>query len=284
MPRILLLILALAITACTTVQPTLETDDEELETNENLHSVLWTQTAQEYDAVTLQSYRLGIYQLAEALEDPEWTASLEQRDDEGYQNLPPAVVLDVDETVLDNAAYQARLVEEGLQYDSDSWADWVREEAAVPVPGALEFIRAARDRGVEVIYLTNRDAELEEATRDNLQALGFPVGEEDDELLMRGEEPAWDTSNKTPRREYVAENYRILLLFGDNLGDFIGEVDLPVGERDDLFERYRSMWGTRWIAFPNPQYGSWEGALFDFDYGLSREEKLDEKYDQLDLD
>lgn len=281
---VLAAVLLVALGACapmseTTVEPAVTAAAQ---SNENLHSVLWTQTAAEYDALTLQTYRAARRMLDSALTVPGWTAALEQVEDTGYESLPPAVILDVDETVLDNSAYQARLVRDDAQYDRSSWQAWVREEEATPIAGALDFTRYADRQGVAVFYLTNRRAAVEEATRANLARLGFPLDDEVDTVVMRGERPAWDTGDKTTRREVIVEDYRVLLMAGDNLGDFIGEVERSVEERAALAERYGDYWGTRWFVLPNAQYGSWEGALFDYDYGLSREERLQHKYEHLE--
>lgn len=249
--------------------------------NPNLHSTLWMQTAVEYDGVARSAYQLASVMMDRALRDSTWTASLEQADQgpEGFRELPPAVVLDVDETVLDNSAYQARLIEDNETYDSDSWNAWCRERAAVPVPGALAFTQAAAEQGVQVIYLTNRDAAVEEATRDNLRTLGFPVNDAPDAVLTQNEREGWDP--KEPRRAWVAERYRILLLLGDNFGDFASGVETTLADRETIADRYDRFWGTRWIVLPNPQYGSWEGALFDFNYGLPPLETLETKHDRL---
>jgi len=253
-----------------------------VDANEKLNAVLWTQTATEYAALTQQAYAAARDALADALADPTWTAMPEQVGMEAYETLPPAVVLDVDETVLDNSAYEARLIEDGAQFDRASWAAWVEEEAAPAVPGVLEFTQAADSLGIAVIYLTNRRGPGEAATRRNLEALGFPIDESFDAVLTRGDltrtgEPEFDTSEKGPRREVVAERFRVLQLFGDNLGDFLSDVETSVEERDALAAPYADWWGTRWFMFPNPQYGSWEGALFDYDYSLTREERLQRK-------
>lgn len=255
--------------------------------NENLHAVLWTQTATEYAALTKQAYAAARATLDDALADPTWTAMPEQLAMGNYEALPPAVVLDVDETVLDNAAYQARLIEDGGVFERASWSAWVEEAAAPAVPGVLAFTQAAADLGVTVIYLTNRRGSGEAATRRNLEALGFPVHDDFDAVLTRGDltrtgEPEFDTSEKGPRREHVAERFRVLQLFGDNLGDFLSDVETSPEERDELAEPYAEWWGSRWFMLPNPQYGSWEGALFDFDYGLTRDERLQRKADALE--
>jgi acid phosphatase len=249
----------------------------------NLHSTLWTQTAVEYGAVARQAYALAEVMLERALQDSLWTASIEQAEmgSAAYRDLPPAVVLDVDETVLDNSAYQARLIRQNDTYSSDTWNDWVRERKATPVPGAVAFTRAAEQMGVEVIYLTNRDHVVEEATRDNLRRFDFPLNPSDDLLLTENERPEWDGS-KTPRRQFLADQYRILLLIGDNFGDFAPGAERSVGERQRLSQTYQRYWGTRWIALPNAQYGSWEAALYEYNFGLPFLDKMERKYRHLD--
>jgi len=249
----------------------------------NLNATLWQQTAVEYDGLTRGMYQLAEQMLDPALDDSTWTASLKQAEQgvNAYRDKPPAVVLDVDETVLDNSPYQARLVLDNATYGSASWQAWCREASASPVPGALEFTKAAEAKGVQVIYLTNRDAAVEEATRSNLQGLGFPMDPDEDVLLTQGEIPAWKASDKTPRRDAVAEEYRILLLIGDNFGDFVGEVDMSIAEREQKAATFDRYWGTRWIVLPNPQYGSWEGATYTFNYGASPLQKLRDKHNAL---
>ena len=239
-----------------------------------LDATLWAQTAVEYDGVTRGAYRLAGAMMERALADSSWTAALPQAEQPPaqYRDKPPAVVLDVDETVLDNSAYQARLVRQDETYDAESWNAWCREARADPVPGALAFTKQAAARGVQVIYLTNRDSVVERATRDNLRRLGFPVEDAPDAVLTQGERPGW--TPKRARRAWVAERYRVLLLVGDNLGDFAPSVDTSLAVRQRMADQYEAFWGTRWIALPNPQYGSWRGALFDYDYGLTREAQL----------
>ena len=91
--------------------------------HENLNAVLWLQTAIEFEAAAVQAYRLAQLQLDAALSDPSWTAALEQQGD--ASKLPPAVVVDIDETVLDNSYYQARLIRDNAVYATPSWDAWV---------------------------------------------------------------------------------------------------------------------------------------------------------------
>lgn len=248
--------------------------------HDNLNAVLWVQTAAEYTGLTKQAYTTGQLALDEALEDPMWTASTEQLNMGGFEDLPPAVILDVDETVLDNSAFQARLIQTGQSYTSATWAAWTAEEAAPAIPGALNYCKEAAARGITVFYVTNRKAPEESATRNNLKKLGFPVSEQTDVIITRGEKPEWSSSNKTPRRESIAKRYRILQLVGDNLGDFIEAEGTP-SERVAAANRYADYWGMRWIVLPNPTYGNWEGALFGNDRSLSAEQQRIKKVGQL---
>jgi acid phosphatase len=243
---------------------------------ENLNATVWVQTAAEYVGAAEQSYVLARVMLDRALEDPDWTAALEQQQAGGYRDLPPAVILDVDETVLDNSPYQSRQLLDGFEFSTATWHDWVREAQARPVPGALAFTRYAAERGVAVYYVTNRRAEVEEPTRVNLEEHGFPMGEGADFVLTRDEQEDWG-GDKGTRRRVVADSHRILLLVGDNFGDFVSDVNASVLRRAEMAQEYADFWGTRWIVLPNPQYGSWDGALIDFNYGLSLAEKRERK-------
>jgi 5'-nucleotidase (lipoprotein e(P4) family) len=243
----------------------------EVPRHETLRATLWVQTAAEYPALTLQAYRGAEAALSRALADTTWTAApVEQTG--GFGRLPPAVILDIDETVLDNAPYQARRIEANGEFTPESWNEWVGEATAEPIPGAAEFTRSAAGMGVAVFYISNRDAELEEATRRNLAAAGFPLGDgSEDRVLSRGERPDWG-SDKTTRRAHVAARYRILLSVGDDLNDFV-PARISRGEREAIIRRYAAWWGERFIVLPNPIYGSWESAILDWRTDLTPEER-----------
>ncbi len=236
--------------------------------HDNLNAVLWVQTSAEYAALAQQAFTTAQLALDEAIDDPTWTASVEQEQQGNFGRLPPAIVLDVDETVLDNSAYQARLIESQQPYSSESWAAWTNERAAPAIAGALDYTKEAAARGVAVFYITNRKASEEAATRDNLRALGFPVATGADHILTRGEQEGWMSSDKTARRTEVAKRYRILQLVGDNLGDFV-EPEGTASERREVVAQLKDYWGMRWIVLPNPTYGNWESALYGGDYNLS---------------
>lgn len=231
-------------------------------------AVLWVQTAAENRAGAIQSYAAAERMLDAALADASWTAALEQTEE--YEKLPPAVILDVDETVLDNSPFNARLVRENRSFDPVIWADWVGREAAEPIPAAREFIQTATDKGIAVFYITNRacprhraegDCPQETATIRNLERCGFP-SVNPDRMLLKNEHPDWG-SEKAPRRKVVAETHRILMLIGDDLGDFIPGVrkGITPERRRELVDTYRDRWGKQWFVLSNPVYGSWRNIL-----------------------
>jgi 5'-nucleotidase (lipoprotein e(P4) family) len=245
---------------------------------EGLNSTLWVQTSAEASFAAQQAYRLATYQLDKALRDKNWSAAIEQT--ESARKLPPAIILDIDETVLDNSAYQARLVRDDAPYSSASWDRWVSQSAALAIPGAAKFLAYAARKGIHIFYVSNRGIGEEAATRENLRRVGLPVQGPDDHVLMNGEMPNW-TSDKTTRRSFLAQKYRLLLLFGDDFNDFITAKPRSVAERLNLLAKYEPYLGERWILISNPLYGSWESAILNFENGLSREDILRRKYTQL---
>lgn len=220
-----------------------------------VNATLWMQSAAEYQAAAIGTYANARRALDAALADPAWHVEEGTSD----PSQPPAVILDADETVVDNTAFEVRVIREGKTYDTATWEKWVNESAAEAVPGAAQFLAYAKSRGVTPFYITNRDYPDEEAgTLRNLQKLGYPLDPNVDTLLLRGERPEWKTSDKAPRRAHVAASYRVLLLVGDDLNDFTNARDKNVAERDQIVGNRESWWGTRWFMIPNPVYGSWE--------------------------
>ena len=243
--------------------------------NAIVNATLWMQSAAEYRAAAIGTYAAAQRALDAALADPSWSAV------EGQTNagsLPPAVILDLDETAIDNSVFEARSVKVGKTFDNDLWKQWVEESAARAVPGAAEFLAYAASKGVTPFYITNRDFDPEgPGTQANVEKLGFPMSKTVDTLLMRGERPEWK-SDKGSRRDLVAQRYRVLLLLGDDLNDFANARDLSVADRDALFARTTSWWGTRWFMIPNAIYGSWERSVAGSGTDC---EKLQKKIDAL---
>lgn len=246
--------------------------------DDRLGGVLWVQTSAEYRALATAAFARARVELDRALADRTATAALEQQED--WSGLPPAVIADVDETLLDNSPYEADRIRVGGRYEAVSWNAWVQRARAQAVPGALEFARYAAERGVTLFYVTNRAAPLEEKTRENLAALGFPLAADRDTVLTPGERPEW-SSEKASRRAEVARSFRILLLIGDDLGDFVTGARALPEERIALAERYAQRWQSSWILLPNPYYGSWERALLENRRDLSDEEILRRKLERL---
>jgi len=124
---------------------------------DGLDGTLWVQTSAEYTFATRQVYRAASSRLEALLADKSLSAVLEQQGD--FSMLPPAVVMDVDETVLDNSAFQARMLVDGVSFSPEMWAGWVARTEAEEVPGALAFVIEARALGIAVIYVTNSQFE-----------------------------------------------------------------------------------------------------------------------------
>lgn len=244
-----------------------------------LNAELWMQRSVEYKANSLAVYALGKIQLDKALAEKNWTAATEQTGN--YQDLPPAVVLDLDETAMDNSAYQAGLVTTNGEFSPKSWDAWVKAEKATAVPGAVEFTQYAESKGVKVFYVTNRNADQEEPTRRNAQALGFPMGGNVDTFLMSKEKPDWGSAKGT-RRAYIAKDYRIVLLFGDNFGDFSDAYNGSEADRLKAFEAAKEHFGRDWLMLANPGYGSFESAPFGHNFKLSADEKRAKKIGALE--
>ena len=244
---------------------------------QNIMSVLNQQTAAERLAGSLQTFRSAKQALDNALTDPSWSALPGQ----DIQGKKPAIIVDVDETVLDNTAYEARMILDGTKYP-EGWVSWGKEAAATEVPGAKDFLNYAAAKGVTIFYITNRVVELKEATQNNLTKLGIPWDQTKETILMRGENN-WG-SDKGSRRALVAQEYRVLLMAGDNLGDFVDAKDnnLSPQKRKAIVEEYADYWGEKWFMLQNIAYGDWEGALYDFNYSLSPDEVHNTRIESLE--
>lgn len=240
-----------------------------------LVATLWQQRSAERDAGYLQGYAAATRALDAGLADPAWTAALEQAGQpaQALAGLPPAVVLDLDETVLDNAAESAREILWQRPFNEEDWALWVRGGGVEPNAGAAAFLAHAVERGVDVFYVTNYVPKLAPVITERLRALGLPVAP--GRVLAKDPERGWG-SDKTSRRAAVAKSHRILVLVGDDLGDFVSIDGKTMAERDALVAAAADRWGSRWILLPNPVYGSWSMALFapDKPWTLSPEERL----------
>lgn len=233
----------------------------DIENDHRLQAVAWVQNAAEYQVLTKQTYRLAAMQMLVGLNDAHWTADEVQLEQQDYQAKPPAVILDLDETVLDNSAYNARNIIEGKSYSLPTWNAWCKEEKAGAICGAKEFLTAAKQLGVKVFFVTNRRDEVRQATINNLNALDLGIEANMDNVMTRNDDDGRG-GDKLSRRAAVAADYRILLLVGDNLSDICSEMEnRPQEERNQTALDKANLLGSRWIVMPNPVYGSWERCL-----------------------
>lgn len=179
---------------------------------------------------------------------------------------PLAVIVDIDETILDNSPYSARLARDGKDFSSATWSEWVNEMNADLVPGASDFLRCAEMQGVEVYYISNRKEENLEVTIDNLRKFDLPFADEN-HVMLRAE-----TSDKTDRREKVKSEYRVLLLVGDQMTDFSENVEIfqpDVAEYSVAMDSIKSSF----VLLPNPLYGSFESMMYQNQENLSNKQK-----------
>ncbi|MCF8228249.1 MAG: 5'-nucleotidase, lipoprotein e(P4) family [Bacteroidales bacterium] len=219
-----------------------------------LMATLYQQTAAEKEALAYQAYN--------------WARKVIQNDMKRMGlSKKQAVVVDIDETIIDNSPYEASCILDEIAYP-ERWDEWIESASGKPLPGAVDFLNYAAENGYDVYYITNRKEKYRAATLENLRKFNFPFAK-DAHLLMRTDE-----RSKVNRRAKVSEDHRIVLLMGDNLSDFAGIFDhKTVEERLALTEKNKDKFGFEYIALPNAMYGAWLQALYNYEDALSFEEK-----------
>ncbi|MGP1487865.1 MAG: 5'-nucleotidase, lipoprotein e(P4) family [Peptoanaerobacter stomatis] len=222
---------------------------------ENLMGTLWYQSSVEAKALYYQGYNV-----AKTVLD----AKIKEKSDKTY-----AIALDIDETVLDNSPQQAYFAYAMKMYP-EGWKEWVDEAKADPVAGAKEFLNYAKSKGVEVFYISDRKTDQLKATIKNLEDKGLPCADEKHVLLK-----SKDDKSKEARRQKVAKEYNLIMLFGDNIVDFEEFEGLTLEQRDEKLKGIADKFGEKYIIFPNPMYGSWESAIYNHDFKKSPQEKED---------
>ncbi|HBF87730.1 MAG TPA: 5'-nucleotidase, lipoprotein e(P4) family [Bacteroidales bacterium] len=244
----LIIFVAISISACNKTEPVQETKSEY---EHLLMSTVWFQQSAEMKALYHQCYNWATVMLDKYLENIDTTKKA-------------CVIVDIDETVLDNSPFEAKCIETGKGYSSETWKEWTDQAKAKALPGALEFLNYAKEKGVETIYISNRKLNELEKTRKNLSDLGFPFID-DAHMLFKD-----SVNSKKDRRIAIGKEYQILLLIGDQLTDFteiFEKRDSTLGF--DLVEQYKNEFGDRFILLPNPMYGEWEGAIYGNDFKIS---------------
>ncbi|MEP7038980.1 MAG: 5'-nucleotidase, lipoprotein e(P4) family [Acidobacteriota bacterium] len=235
-------------------------------------AVLYMQKAAEYRALTYQAFNVAKMQL-----DADFDKKNLKKLPKTGRKMPRAVVVDIDETVLDNSPAQASNIKNRLPFDLKNWYAWGEQRKAKAIPGAVDFLNYASKKGARVFYVSNRDEVQKTATIDNLTAVGFPDANVETVQLRQKE------STKEPRRMAIAEKYRIVLLIGDNLDDLSTIYEKKsVDARFAEVDKTREMFGHKFIVLPNAMYGTWESAIYD--YGrLNEIEKAQKRLNNLEL-
>ena len=210
-----------------------------------VNATVWMQNAGEYKALTLQAYQLAEKRLAEILVEDK-TAK------------PKAIVLDIDETVLDNSPYQAWQIMHKKDFNQADWNKWTSLSIAEPLAGAVKFLNYTKNSGVEIFYVSNRSEAERATTLKNLQDKGFPNANNEHLILKT------TTSSKETRRQALAQNYNIVLFFGDNLSDF-SDIYYYNNDGKSSSEEVLAnpeLFGTKYIILPNAMYGDWETSMY----------------------
>jgi 5'-nucleotidase (lipoprotein e(P4) family) len=253
---------------------------QETPQRDGLLATLWMQRSVEFKGNALAIYTLARLRLDQAMADRKWTAApAEQKGD--FANLPPAVILDLDETVLDNSKYQVWMMKSDQTFSTKTWNQFCADQISTAIPGALDFVKYAEGKGVKVFYISNRDAVTEKDTRENMAKLGFPLGGNVDTFLMQNEQQGWGSAKGT-RRAVVTKDYRVLLNLGDNFGDFDDRYRGSEAERLKAFDDNKDRWGREWLVIANPTYGSFDLAPFGYDFKKPRDVQRKAKWDVLE--
>lgn len=231
----------------------------DLQQDRRFDALTWVQNSAEYRMLTEQTFRLALHPLITALDDVTITADEEQLAVNDFADKPPAIILDCDETVLDNSAYNARNVLKKESYSTDTWNAWCLEEQAEAIPGSLEFVTRAQALGADIFFITNRRDVVKNATVENLKKLGFPATAEN--VLTKNKELGRG-DDKISRRATVAQTHRIVMLIGDSMSDLCSEMNVSeTSQRNETGNQKFKQLGSRWIMLPNPVYGGWQQAL-----------------------
>jgi len=262
-------LLIVSLNACQTAVPAVPAivAPAQPSAHNNFNSVLWYQTSAEFRANAIQTYRQATDILTKAKSDSSWTVWPQAH----AAHLPPAIIVDIDETILDNSPAAAQDVLTNAAFSDASWDRWVRLAKADAVPGAVAFVNAAEAMGIKVLYISNRactpragdqrPCPQKDDTLNNLKAVGIHQINAA-QLWLKAEQPDW-SSEKESRRQLAMQSYRVLMSVGDDFGDFLPNVkkNITPAQRAALVDQYQAHWGSKFFMLPNPTYGSWDTIL-----------------------
>jgi 5'-nucleotidase (lipoprotein e(P4) family) len=235
-------------------------------------AILYQQKAAEYRALAYQAFNLARWQL-----DADLDKKNVNKLPKDIRKMPRAIVVDIDETVLDNSPANAYSAKNNIAFNLKDWYAWGEMRKAKSVPGAVDFLNYAVSKGVKVFYISNRDEVQKQATIDNLKSAGFQDVSAENVMLRQTE------STKEPRRKMVTAKYRIVMLMGDNLDDFADTFERKsIAERFAEVDRARDLWGKKFIVLPNAMYGTWESAIYNYER-LSEAQKAERRAAALEL-
>ena len=234
-------------------QDNLATSHALVNTNKIL-PVLFQQHAAEYRALCYQAFNLASLKLE----------SFKKK----RRGLPYAIITDIDETILDNSKYEAQRIKDRKEFAFESWKKWTDQSAATLVPGAGEFLKKAKEKGISIFYISNRDTSELKSTTINLQNLGVPYADAEHLLFQMGQ------SSKEKRRQQIGQTYHVIMLIGDNLNDFTQFFEKKtIKDRKNEVDKVKGEWGSRFIVLPNSIYGEWENALYNYKSRLTDSKK-----------
>lgn len=226
--------------------------------------IQWLINSGEAKALRYQTYNIATEKLKQLA-----------KEHEGEENL--AVILDIDETVLNNYYYLAKKF---LGYDNFkdmSFSKWFREESATLIEGAESFLNTANELGIEIFYVTNRSYKVEEESINNLLKFSLPYADEEHVLTAN------ETSDKIFRVDAIRENHNVLMYLGDNLGDFPeGFYNKSNEERSEIVDNIYEKFGTQYFILPNTIYGDWDKATYDYDNSKSDRELIKSRIEAID--
>lgn len=238
-------------------------DAQKPEANVKEYPVLWQQTAAEYRALCYQAFNIAELRINE----------IPKRK---LRKQRLAIITDLDETILDNSYSEAQLIKENKENNSATWKRWTDKSMATAVPGAVEFLQKAHAKGISIFYISNRDSAAIQSTLVDLRRLGLPDADTAHFLFLI------NTSSKESRRQVIMDRYKVEMLLGDNLNDFMNVFEKKsIALRFEETDKVKEDWGKRFIVLPNSTYGEWENALYDYERNLTPQVKEEKRRQKL---